>query len=69
MDWLITWGVGQATWSVFRPILEDLAKDVAKDAAKSYVGKCFQRVFSVIPDPRPPRLRGSPTMPCRRRRS
>jgi signal recognition particle GTPase len=45
---LIAWGATQAAWSVFRPILEDLAKDVAKDTAKSYVGKCFQNVFSVI---------------------
>src|SRR5690348_4026279 len=48
VDWLVVWGVGQATWSVFRPILEDLAKDVAQDAAKSYVGQCFKNVFSII---------------------
>lgn len=48
VDWLIVWGVGQATWSVFRPILEDLAKAVAQDAAQSYVGQCFKHVFSVI---------------------
>ena len=48
VEWLAVWGVGQATWSVFRPILEDLAQDVAKDAAKSYVGQCFKSVFSVI---------------------
>lgn len=48
MEWLAIWGVAQAVGFVFRPILEDLAKDVAKDAAKSYVGKCFQSVFSVI---------------------
>ncbi len=48
LEWLAIWGVGQAAWSVFRPILEDLAKDVAKDTAKSYVGQCFKSVFSVI---------------------
>jgi len=48
LDWLVVWGVGQASWSVFRPILEDLAKDVAEDAAKSYVGQCFKSVYSVI---------------------
>jgi hypothetical protein len=48
LDWLVVWGVGQAAWSVFRPILEDLAKDVAEDAAKSYVGQCFKNVFSII---------------------
>jgi hypothetical protein len=42
------WGIGQAGWSVFRPILEDLAKEATKDAAKSYVGECFKKVFSVI---------------------
>ncbi|MEM8643138.1 MAG: HEAT repeat domain-containing protein [Cyanobacteria bacterium P01_G01_bin.54] len=45
---LALWGVGKATWSVFRPILEDLAKDVAKDTATSYVGQCFEKLFSVI---------------------
>jgi hypothetical protein len=48
LELLAIWGVSQATWSVFRPILEDLAQDVAKDAAVSYVGKCFKSVFSVI---------------------
>ncbi len=47
-EWLVVWGVSQATWSVFRPILQELAEDVAKDAAKSYVGKCFKSVFSVV---------------------
>ena len=47
-EWLAICGVAQATWFVFRPILEDLAKDVAKDAAKGYVQKCFKNVFSVI---------------------
>lgn len=47
-QWLAVWGAAQATAIVFRPILEDLARDVAKDAAKSYVGRCFQKVFSVI---------------------
>ena len=42
MEWLVIWGVSQATWSVFHPIMKDLAKDAAKDAAKSYVGKCFK---------------------------
>ena len=46
MEWLAIWGV--ASLSVFRPILEDIAKDVSKDAAKSYVGQCFKGVFSVI---------------------
>jgi len=48
VDWLAVWGIGKASWSVSRLILEDLAKDVVEDAAKSYVGKCFQNVFSVI---------------------
>lgn len=48
MEWLTVWGIGQATLLFSRPILEVIAKDVAKDAAKSYVGKCFQSVFSVI---------------------
>jgi|GEM_PF-3200543 hypothetical protein len=48
LELLAVWGVGQAGWSVFRPILEDLAKDIAKDAAKSYVGQCFKNVYSVI---------------------
>uniref|UniRef100_UPI0031FDAB26 NACHT domain-containing protein n=1 Tax=Sphaerothrix gracilis TaxID=3151835 RepID=UPI0031FDAB26 len=46
VEWLAIWGV--AALSVFRPILEDIAKEVAKDAAKSYVGQCFKSVFSVI---------------------
>ena len=46
VDWLFVWGV--ASWTVFRPIFENLAKDVTKDAAKSYVGQCFKNVFSVI---------------------
>jgi hypothetical protein len=46
VEWLAIWGV--AAVSVFRPILEDIAKDVTKDAAKSYVGQCFKNVFSVI---------------------
>jgi len=33
VEWLAIWGV--AALSVFRLILEDVAKDVAKDAAKS----------------------------------
>ncbi len=48
LEWLAIWGVGQATWFVFPPILEDLAKAVAKDSAKSYVGSCFKKVFSPI---------------------
>ncbi len=48
VDWLVVWGVGQAAFFVFRPVLEDLAKEVAKDAAKNYVQKCFQSVFSAI---------------------
>jgi len=48
MEWLALWGVGQATWFVFRPILEDLAKDVAKDISKSYVKSCFKGVFSAL---------------------
>ncbi|MEM9089739.1 MAG: NACHT domain-containing protein [Cyanobacteria bacterium P01_F01_bin.53] len=46
VEWLAIWGISAV--SVFRPILEDIAKDVTKDAAKSYVGKCFKNVFSVI---------------------
>ena len=48
MEWLLAWGVGQATKSIFLPILEELATDVAEDAAKSYIGKAFENVFSVI---------------------
>ena len=48
LDWLVVWGVGKATSSVFRPILEELAKDVATDASKSYVGQYFKNVYSVI---------------------
>jgi hypothetical protein len=48
MEWLMVWGAGNAAWSAFRPILEDLAKDVSKDAAKSYVGKCFKSVFGAV---------------------
>ncbi len=46
MEWLAIWGVAQATWSVFHPILNHLATDVADDIAKSYVGRCFERVYS-----------------------
>lgn len=45
IEWLTVWAVGQF---VFRPILEDLAKDITNDAAKSYVGQCFNSVFSVV---------------------
>ncbi len=48
LEWLAIWGVAQATWFVFRPILEDLAKDVAKDISKSYVKSCFANTWSVI---------------------
>ena len=48
LELLAVWGVAQATWFVFRPILEDLAKDVAKDIANSYVKSCFESVFSAI---------------------
>lgn len=48
MEWLVVWGASQVAWSIFRPILEDLAKDVVKDTAKSYVGKWFKSVFSVV---------------------
>ncbi len=48
MEPILLWGIGQATVSIFKPVLEDLAKDLAQDAAKSYVGQAFASVFSVI---------------------
>uniref|UniRef100_UPI0040575CFD NACHT domain-containing protein n=1 Tax=Candidatus Electrothrix sp. TaxID=2170559 RepID=UPI0040575CFD len=44
---LISWGA-TAAWSVFGPVLENIAQGVAKDAAKSYVGKCFGSVLSPL---------------------
>ncbi|MDU9047238.1 MAG: NACHT domain-containing protein [Candidatus Electrothrix sp. Rat3] len=40
---LLSWGA-TAAWSVFGPVLENLAQD----AAKSYVGKCFGSVLSPL---------------------
>lgn len=42
MDWLVIWGVSQAAWSVFSPIMEEFAAEVAKDASKNYAGRAFQ---------------------------
>lgn len=44
---LASWGAA-AAWSVFGPVLENIAQAVAEDAAKSYVGKCFGNVFSPL---------------------
>ncbi len=41
---LVSWGATTA-WSVFGPVLDNLAQGVAEDVAKSYVGKCFSNVF------------------------
>jgi len=48
MEWLVIWGASSIAWSVFRPILDELAKEVAKDVSKSYVADCFKSVFSII---------------------
>ncbi len=48
IDWLVIWGVAQATGALVRPVLEDLANDVAKDSAMDYVKSCFGNVFKPL---------------------
>jgi len=47
-DWLLIWGVTQATGALVKPVLEDFAKDVVKDSAKDYVKNCFGSVFKPL---------------------
>ena len=48
IDWLVVWGVTQATGALVRPVLEEFAKDVVKDSAKDYVKSCFGSVFKAL---------------------
>jgi len=56
IDVLAHWGISKVAWStiqplfqpLFQPILEEIAQDVIKDAGTSFVGRCFQNVYSVI---------------------
>lgn len=48
IDWLIVWGVTQATGALVRPVLEEFAKEVVKDSAKDYVQSCFGSVFKSL---------------------
>lgn len=48
IEWLVVWGVTQATGALVRPVLEDFAKDVVKDKAKDYVKRCFGGVFKPL---------------------
>src|SRR5262249_48182404 len=48
VDWLLLWGVTQATGALVKPVLEDFAKDVVKDSAKDYVKSCFGSVFKSL---------------------
>jgi predicted NACHT family NTPase len=47
-DWLLIWGVTQATGALVKPVLEDFAKDVLKDSAKDYVKSCFGSIFKSL---------------------
>ncbi|NET53259.1 MAG: hypothetical protein F6K09_32725 [Merismopedia sp. SIO2A8] len=41
IDWLVVWGVTQATGLVFKPILEDLTTEAAKDYSELRLWKMF----------------------------
>jgi predicted NACHT family NTPase len=48
MDWLLIWGVTQATGALVKPVLEDFARDVVNDSAKDYVKNCFGNIFKPL---------------------
>jgi predicted NACHT family NTPase len=49
-DWLVIWGVTQATGLVVKPILEEFAKDTGKDFAKDFFKDALKKVIH-LPEP------------------
>ncbi len=41
-DWLVVWGVFQATWFVFKPVLEELAVGATQDWIKDFFKELIQ---------------------------
>ena len=51
LDWLVIWGVTQATGTIVAPILAEFAKDTGKDFAKDFFKDALKKVIH-LPEPK-----------------